>query len=75
MHIEKEHEYSPVDLDEDDLRPTIQRPRLKTWRLVLYIELAHVLLFALIYTAWHLAHRSPNHGICAGKKCVGRTNY
>jgi hypothetical protein len=64
MNIHKEHEYTPVDLDEDGLKPTIQpRRNISIWRLLTYIEVAHFLLFAMIYTAWHLVHRDPNHGM------------
>lgn len=62
MAAEKEHEYTPIDLDEDDLRPARHsKPRISTWRLLLYLEIAHVFLFALVYTVWHLSHRGPHH--------------
>jgi hypothetical protein len=64
MNMDKEHEYTAVDLDEDGLKPALRpRRKISTLRLVLYIELAHILLIALLSTVWHLVHRDPYHSM------------
>jgi hypothetical protein len=76
MIVDKEHEYAPVDLDDDGLNTTTHpRRRIATWRLVIYIELAHVLLFTLIYAGWHLTHRDPHYGMSGSqllKNCTDK---
>lgn len=62
MRIGIEHEYAPVDYDEDDIDIAKHgKPRTSIWRLILYIELAHLLLFGLMYMVYHLMHQSPNN--------------
>ncbi|KAF2430725.1 hypothetical protein EJ08DRAFT_218989 [Tothia fuscella] len=60
MPLPEEHEYTPINLDEDRTRPLPKR-RLSTWRIVLYVELFHILLFSIVYLLWHLQlyPRSP----------------